>query len=288
MKAKFLILGLVFMIFLSSTISGIDRFERTFIEPGYIYRIELNQSNLALSHNYFSVRNAVKWAKITTQRITETSVPVPLEGAYAYFRITTEGMTNYELKNAELEFRVKRKWLDDMGKSTDLVSLHFFNEYGADWSELGAEYQGSHDGEAFFKTNTENYGYFAITAEPKPIEPGFEDVIEEPGEVKLAPPKKTFKELIQSIPKYVYILVISLVLVSAIGSGVYSFVFKLHHPYPELTKYIKSSIHKGGELSEIKSVLCGAGWPKDIVLKELEYFEEKIPEANIQEEVMEK
>ena len=280
MRNRFLVLALIFIVLLSSSIYAIQRFERTDLEPGFIYRVKLNQSNLALSHNYFSVKNALPWVKVTMQRIAEAGAPVPLENAYAYFRIVPEGMTNYELKNAELEFRVLEKWLEDRGYDESLVALYIFNEFGGIWDELSIAYTGSIDGEAYFRTNTENFGYFGITAEPKPVEEPeeFAEVVEEQ-EIIMPAPKKTLKDRLKEIPTYVYLILINLVVISLLIPIVYSAIFKIMHPYPELTKYIRSSISKGGELDEIKKILLDSGWPGDIVRKELDAYKERtIPE----------
>lgn len=287
MKNRFLVLALIFIILLSINISGIRRFERTDLEPGFLYRVKLNQSNLALSHNYFSVKQALPWVKLTMQRITETSAPSNISNAYGYFRIVPEGMTNYELKKAELEFRVLEKWLEDKGYDESLVALHIFDEYGGIWDELSITYTGSIDGEAYFKTNTENFGYFAITAKPKPIEeePGFAEVVEEEPEIIMPAPKKTLKERLKEIPTYVYLILINIVVISLLIPIVYSAIFKIMHPYPELTKYIRSSIRKDGEIDEIKKVLIAAGWPRDIVRKELDAYKERtIPEHMVSTE----
>ncbi|MBW2984120.1 PGF-pre-PGF domain-containing protein [Candidatus Woesearchaeota archaeon] len=287
MRNRILVLALLFIILLSIGVFGIRIFEREDLRPGFVYRVELNQSNLALTHDYFSVNKALPWVKLTMQRITEASAPSNISNAYAYFRIAPEGMTNYELKNAELEFRVSNKWFEDYDHNESLIVLNVFDEYGGVWHELPTEYTGYINGHAYYKTNTENFGYFAITAKPKPVEeePEFIDVVEEEPGIIMPAPRKTLEERLKEIPTYIYLILINIVVISLLIPIVYSAIFKIMHPYPELTKYVRSSIRKGGEIDEIKKVLIGAGWPRDIVRKELDAYKERaIPEHMVSTE----
>ncbi|MBW2980014.1 PGF-pre-PGF domain-containing protein [Candidatus Woesearchaeota archaeon] len=272
MKSRLLFFALVFMIVLPSVL-GIRTFERTDLRTGVIYRVEVDQANLALTHNYFSLTRPLPWLNLTMQKITQASAPSNISNAYGYFRIAPEGMTNRHLKNAEIEFKIPLNWFKDNNHTEDIVSLNIYDEYGI-WQRLPTERVGSIDGDLYFRSNTANYGYFAITVQSKYEfieEPEVTEVPEEPEPIRLAP-RKTLIDLIKQIPDYVYLIIIgAFVLISAV-SYTWSTLNKMKHPYPELTRYVRSSLGKGAELSEIKRVLLDAGWPRDIVNKELKMY----------------
>jgi hypothetical protein len=213
------------------------------------------------------------WVNITIQKITEASAPSNISNAYGYFRIALEGMTNRNLENAELEFKIPLKWFRDNNYTEDIVTLNIYDEYGI-WQKLPTRRVGSISGDLYFRTNTDSFGYFAVTVEPKPEpaeEPEFIEAVEEPEYIRPAP-RKTLKDRIKDIPDFVYLILLVAIILTFAVSYTWSSVNKMKHPYPELTRYVKSSLGKGAELSQIKKVLLEAGWPRDIVNKELKHY----------------
>ncbi|MBW2984117.1 PGF-pre-PGF domain-containing protein, partial [Candidatus Woesearchaeota archaeon] len=250
--------------------------------PDEIYRIELDLADLALTHNYFSINKSLPQVKITMEKVSESDVELPLVNAYQYFRITAEGMTNDDLKNAELESRISKDWLEIRDYDENLVAL---SVYDGTWSKLPTIRAGTIDNELYFVSTTDKFGYFAITSEPKVIPPPvLEEVIEaaeeEAEEITEEVPeerRKTWRDWLPviTISEHRYLIALGLVVLVATIITAYHVVSRIKHPYPKLSKYIKLSLDKGKNKNKIKKELVDSGWPENIVNDELKKYKKK-------------
>ncbi|MBW2980016.1 S8 family serine peptidase [Candidatus Woesearchaeota archaeon] len=248
------------------------------LKPDQIYRIDLNLANLALIHNYFSVNKPLPQVKITMELVDDNNVESPLENAYQYFRITTQGMTRDDLNSAELEFRISDAWLRVKGYSENMVAL---NLYDNAWRKLPTYRSGSYGGDIFFVSNINSFGYFAITSESAVImeEPGLgeETPLEITGAVTKEDKSETWKDGLPVIKltRKEYLTMLGLATFIATLVIISLTLSRMRSPYPKLSKYVKLSFEHGQKKSKIRKTLIETGWPKHIVDYEINKYEEK-------------
>ncbi|MBW2980017.1 S8 family serine peptidase [Candidatus Woesearchaeota archaeon] len=245
--------------------------------PNEVYRIEADLENLALTHNYFSVTRAIPQVRVTMETVGENNIELPIRNAYQYFKITAQGMTPADLNSAEIEFRVSDAWLKAKNFDESMVSL---NIYDGAWSKLPTYRAGSIDGELYFVSNTNKFGYFAITSDPAiiPEEPVVE--INETGvgiSLDITPPEEeraTWKEwpFVRWLARYKLIIILSFVVVAIAAASVFYTIERARHPYPKLAKYVKHSMDIGKNKARIKKELLDSGWPLNLVEEELRKY----------------
>ena len=264
------LLFLLALILLSSSVFALKTIDIKNLKPEEIYRLEVDQHNLALTNVKFSVTRKLPATNVTMQFITQNSAPLKLRDTYRYFRIAATGMDEDKyIENAEIEFKVESSWFRLEEYVQDAVKLHVYDN--GEWIELPTQPTGIVSGEVYFKSDSYMFGYFAVTS--KKIE---ELNITEPGEevtrqevVYRAPLPLTFKDILKTIPNQVYYIIVGFIVSVAIFLVGFSMINKGKHPYPELAKYINNSLHKGADIHEIRQVLLSAGWPKKVVDEEL-------------------
>ena len=55
-------------------------------------------------------------------------------------------------------------------------------------------------------------------------------------------------------------------------AGASVMLYKVKHPYPQLTAYVRASINRGKTTGQIRKELVTAGWPKEIVDHEISKY----------------
>jgi hypothetical protein len=211
---------------------------------------------------------------MTMEKVEVDDIELDLRRAYQYFRITADGMTNDDLQNVELEFKVSNEWLEENELNEDFVFLNMYENNA--WRRVPTFRAGSANGDTYYIATVKEYMLFAITAEPK-VEPPPKQAVEDEEEVAEVmqeveeEPKKSRMPLIRLTKARAITFLLVIIL---LGAGVVTFfaVKKAHHPYPKLVSYIKSSLDEGRNKSQIRNSLLRAGWPQNIVDDELKKY----------------
>ncbi len=277
MKTKNILLGVLVLVLLSANSFALKTVGIEFLQKNEVYRIDVDQANIAMTSVKFTVKKEAPFANVTVQYITQNSAPVKLRDAYKYFRIASSGIDDKEgIETARIEFKVDSSWFRLQEYRQDAVKLNVFDN--GQWVELETKPSGVVSGELYFTAESYMFGYFAITSQK--IE---EEIVSEAENVTVAvkpdvtreeivyqaPPKLTWQACIDAVPKQLFYLASGLVGALIVFVVAYAVLGIEKHPYPELTGYVKKSLRKGADVYEIRKVLLSAGWPADLVDKEL-------------------
>ncbi|MBA3063862.1 PGF-pre-PGF domain-containing protein, partial [Candidatus Woesearchaeota archaeon] len=140
------------------------------------------------------VKNRVTNAKI---RIDTGSLPSgafkpSTKGSvYKYIEITRVDITEDDIENAVIKFKVKKSWLTDKGYGIDAVNLHRY--YNKKWNILETKRVGFGTDYYYYSAESLGFSTFAVTAEKAPA--AGKTTIEE------AAKKEPEKNITETIPK---------------------------------------------------------------------------------------
>jgi len=125
------------------------------------------------------VKNRVTNAKIkvdTGSLPSGASLPSTKGSVYKYIEITKVDITDNDIENAVIKFKVKKSWLTDKGYGIDAVSLHRY--YNKKWEILETKRVGFGTDYYYYSAESSGFSTFAVTAEKAPPAPTTEKVTE--------------------------------------------------------------------------------------------------------------
>jgi PGF-pre-PGF domain-containing protein len=129
-------------------------------ERSDIWEIEIN------------VRNEVSNVSIMLQQfIGKPDVSKAPGISYRYLNITAENLTEEDLKNATIRFRVNLSWIAENEIDEEEITLQRYNETAENWIELPTRKIGEENESMLYESISPGFSIFAITGEMKIISP---------------------------------------------------------------------------------------------------------------------
>jgi PGF-pre-PGF domain-containing protein len=118
-----------------------------------------------------NVRNAVSNISIEIQQFIKKPNVSDAPGiSYRYLNITAGNLTEEDLENATIRFRVNLSWIAENEIDEEKIALQRYNESRENWEKLPTEMIGEENESMLYETVSPGFSIFAITGEMK-IEP---------------------------------------------------------------------------------------------------------------------
>jgi PGF-pre-PGF domain-containing protein len=118
-----------------------------------------------------NVRNAVSNVSLTIQQFIKKPNVSDAPGiSYGYLNITAENLTEEDLENATIRFRVNLSWVEENEIDEEKIALQRYNETQKNWTKLPTEKIGKENESLLYESISPGFSIFAITGEMK-IEP---------------------------------------------------------------------------------------------------------------------
>jgi PGF-pre-PGF domain-containing protein len=124
------------------------------------------------------VRNAVSNVSIEIQQFIKKPNVSDAPGiSYRYLNITAENLTQEDLKNATIRFRVNLSWIEENEINEEKIALQRYNTTEGNWTELTTERIGKENKSFLYESVSPGFSIFAITGEvrvaptPSPVAP---------------------------------------------------------------------------------------------------------------------
>lgn len=138
-------------------------------------KTEIPITQLSFTSKKTASNAEIKITALTEAPSTDVTVTTPV---YKYISIDKKVLSDENIDEAELEFKVERSWLNANSVSEDDIALM---RYTTKWDELETIKQNSDANYAYYKAFTPGFSYFAIVSKvSKPLEEkGLEAVSEE-------------------------------------------------------------------------------------------------------------
>ncbi len=104
--------------------------------------------------------NTTSNATLIVKKAEKPTEISPAGKIYAYMRIEVE---NAEVKEAKIQFRVEKQWMEREGVRAENVYLYKWN--GSEWVKLNTTITGEDEQYVYYEVTTQGFSYFAIVAE---------------------------------------------------------------------------------------------------------------------------
>ena len=123
-----------------------------------------DSENLSLTRIIFKVKEEMVNPRITVKAIKSNPVEeIPDALVYGYMKISKENLGNYNLEEAEIEFKVSRTWIGEKNVDKDRI---YMNRYVDNiWQKLPTRLVNETADYLFYRSKTEGFSYFAISGE---------------------------------------------------------------------------------------------------------------------------
>src|SRR3989338_6594698 len=180
----------------------------------------ISNEDVGVESIIFTTTEGVSDVKFTLTQYTvqpaETGSVSPEGDVYKYFEVDSDKLTDENLANAEITFKVENTWMQENGYGiSDIVLMRYDN----DWQELETNYLNADSEYTTFKATTPGFSYFAVTAKTS-VEVPSEEEISITEELPTAEPTEIIEETTKG--KWLLTIIILLILV-AVGFAIYYF-----------------------------------------------------------------
>jgi PGF-pre-PGF domain-containing protein len=129
----------------------------------FIKEVILPDENLPVMKITIKAENIINDPKIEIEKISERPKALKRmsKKVYQYIKIEKKNFIDNYIENAIINFKVRRKWLEENGIKENDIVLSRFN--GTKWEELFTINKSKDDRYIYYEAKTPNFSYFAIT-----------------------------------------------------------------------------------------------------------------------------
>jgi PGF-pre-PGF domain-containing protein len=144
---------------LTATSAGTEKihFYQSLIS-GQEIKINVNRDAIAFEKTEFTVNKDLEGITITIRLLEEDDAPNTIENAYQYVEVETDGITDNDIGNVKIDFKVNNSWFTDNNFDSDTVVL---NRYDDDWKKLST----IKISKTSYEATSPGFSLFAITAD---------------------------------------------------------------------------------------------------------------------------
>ena len=136
------------------------------IEAGSNASVTFDKTNV--TRIFITANNTIRNAEVMIQPLGEAVFAINVSGvSYCYLNVTTTNLTDNDIANATIEFKVNRTWINasNVDKATITLSRYHDNH----WDSLPTVKTGEDNTSLYFKAETPGFSVFVISGEQKTL-----------------------------------------------------------------------------------------------------------------------
>jgi PGF-pre-PGF domain-containing protein len=237
---------------------------RTTLEEG-TNSFFVSNVDIAVTSIYFDSSKSFESVSMEVERPMQPSSKhiAPSGTAYQYINISKEGITDSDISNIRIKFRVEKSWINSNNIDESSINLYTYTDK---WMDEETEFLTKEDNTYYYyESSVSKFGYFLISGKTKRSE----NIVVEQEENK--PIVVDEPELTKNKDKrFVFYLLIGLFLIVGVLFIYRDKIFKqkksmISDDSDELNEYIQEAKAQGVNYNEIKKSLIANGWNENIV-----------------------
>ena len=131
--------------------------------------MKISKEAISVTELVINMKNQVSNAQVTVTKLDEkpsTISPAPIGEIYQYIKIEKSAITDEDIENTKIKFRVTKSWLTTKGINEGDVVLKKFT---TKWIKLSTKKISSDSSYATYEATTSGFSYFAITGKKAEI-----------------------------------------------------------------------------------------------------------------------
>jgi len=125
-------------------------------------KINVNRDAIAFTKTEFTVNKDLESVTITIRSVNEDIASNTIGNAYQYIEIKTVGISDNDIRNVRIEFKVNNSWFIDNNFDAETAAL---NRYSDGWKKLSTKKLRESSTKVSYEATSPGFSLFAITAE---------------------------------------------------------------------------------------------------------------------------
>jgi PGF-pre-PGF domain-containing protein len=112
---------------------------------------------------------AAENVRITVQQLTDrpATIAIGAPGAvYQYFNVVVDNLSDAQIENVVINFRVERSWIAENGTDISTITLNRYDPVAGSWTSLPTTYLSEDDNYAYFSAVSPGLSVFGISGLP--------------------------------------------------------------------------------------------------------------------------
>jgi len=136
------------------------------IEAGSNASVTFDKTNV--TRIFITANNTIRNAEVMIQPLGEAVFAINVSGVpYCYFNVTTTNLTDIDIANATIEFKVNRTWINV--SNVDKATITLFRYHDNHWNSLQTSKIDEDTASVYFKAETPGFSVFVISGERKTL-----------------------------------------------------------------------------------------------------------------------
>ena len=125
-------------------------------------KINVNRENIAFTKTEFTVNKDLEGVTITIRSLKEDDASNTIENAYQYIEVETDGITDNDINNVKINFKVNNSWFIINNFDAESAVL---NRYSGGWNKLTTKKVSESSSKVSYEATSPGFSLFAITAD---------------------------------------------------------------------------------------------------------------------------
>jgi PGF-pre-PGF domain-containing protein len=116
-----------------------------------------------------NANSTIRTAEITVEQLEKPLNITNVSGIpYCYFNVTTTNLTDTNMTNATIEFKVNKTWINERNMDEATITLNRYSDMNNNWSALPTSKIEEDTTSLYFASETPGFSLFAISGHEKP------------------------------------------------------------------------------------------------------------------------
>ena len=138
-----------------------------FIEAGGNASLTFNKAEI--TRVVINANSTIRTAEITVEQLEKPLNITNVSGIpYCYFNVTTTNLTDTNMTNATIEFKVNKTWINERNMDEATITLNRYSDMNNNWSALPTSKIEEDTTSLYFASETPGFSLFAISGHEKP------------------------------------------------------------------------------------------------------------------------
>ena len=147
----------------TATSSGTEKIHfYSSISNGQEIKINVKRDAVAFTKAEITVNKDLESVTITIRSLEENDASSTIDNAYQYLEVETDGITDDDIGNVIIEFKINNSWFDENNFDAETVAL---NRYNNGWKKLSTKKISESESKTSYQATSPGFSLFAITAD---------------------------------------------------------------------------------------------------------------------------